>query len=161
MEAARRATASDLPRLADLCRMARDELAPMRGGQLLLAREAQRESIEASLAADLEDPERGVWAGTIDGTIVGYSIGHVEQLGRLDDGLPGRLGVIDDLFVEPDARAVGVGEAMMETMLDWFKGRGCRGVDALALPGHRSSKNFFEGSGFTARLLVMHRRLDG
>jgi GNAT superfamily N-acetyltransferase len=160
MEAARPATANDLPRLADLCRMARDELAPMRGGQLLLAR-AEREPLEASLVAVLEDPDRGVWAGTIDGTIVGYSIGHVEQLGRLDDGLPGRLGVIDDLFVEPDARSVGVGEAMMETMLGWFTAGGCRGVDALALPGHRSAKNFFEGSGFTARLLIMHRRLDG
>ena len=30
---------------------------------------------------------------------------------------------------------------------------------ALALPGHRATKNFFEGQHFTARALVMHRRL--
>jgi hypothetical protein len=32
------------------------------------------------------------------------------------------------------------------------------GIDAFALPGMRETKNFFEGSGFTARLLVMHRQ---
>ena len=32
-------------------------------------------------------------------------------------------------------------------------------MDAMALPGHRSAKNFFEESGFTARKLVMHHRL--
>ena len=35
------------------------------------------------------------------------------------------------------------------------------GVDATALPGDRLTKNFFESNGFTARLLIMHRRLDG
>ena len=33
-------------------------------------------------------------------------------------------------------------------------------ADAMALPGHRATKNFFEAHGFTARALVMHRRLD-
>ena len=144
--------------------MASDELRPMRGGELLLGREVQRGSGVASLATDLDDPERGMWVGTIDGTIVGYSTGHVEQLGAAgdaDDAPYMRLGVIDELFVEADARAVGVGEAMMAAMLAWFTAMGCSGVDALALPGNRSTKNFFEESGFTARLLVMHRGLNG
>jgi len=62
------------------------------------------------------------------------------------------------------ARPLWVGElagAMTELALDWFAGSGCTGVDALALPGARATKNFFEENGFTARLLVVHRRLDG
>jgi GNAT superfamily N-acetyltransferase len=116
------------------------------------------------LATDLDDPDRGVWVGTIDGTIVGYSTGHLERLEateRAADARPVFLGVIDELFVEVEGRAIGVGEAMMGEMLAWFLARGCSGVDALALPGHRSTKNFFEEAGFTARLLVMHRQLDG
>jgi GNAT superfamily N-acetyltransferase len=168
MEAARQATALDLPRLGELRRMASDELRPLRGGELLLAREAPRRRPRASQAADLEDPDKGTWVGTIDGTIVGYGTGHVERFGPGDgaadggeDAGPLRLGVVDELFVEVDARAVGVGEALMGEMLSWFTSRGCTGVDALALPGARATKNFFEESGFTARLLVMHRRLDG
>ena len=45
-------------------------------------------------------------------------------------------------------------------MLAWFADAGCVGVDAVALPGHRVTKNFFEGSGFTARKLVMHHRIE-
>ncbi|HLY83502.1 MAG TPA: GNAT family N-acetyltransferase [Acidimicrobiales bacterium] len=156
MEAARSATAADLPRLAELWRDARAELGPMRGGQLLLAHGGRVEPVEKSLLADLDDPERGLWVGTIDETVIGYAAGRVEDL---DDRT--RLGVITELFVEPDARAVGVGEAMMATMLVWFADRRCEGVDAVALPGHRATKNFFEDFGFTARLLVMHHRLDG
>jgi GNAT superfamily N-acetyltransferase len=167
MEAARQATAADLPRLAELRRMASDELRPMRGGELLLAKEAPQ-GRERAGGAHLDGPDTGTWVGTIDGTIVGYSTAHVEPVAAGDGrgGEPGdagtaRVGVIDELFVEVDARAVGVGEALMGAMLAWFTPRGCTGVDALALPGHRAAKNFFEESGFTARLLVMHRRLDG
>jgi hypothetical protein len=47
----------------------------------------------------------------------------------------------------------------MDSLLAWASERGCQGVDATALPGDRATKNFFEGSGFTARLLVMHHRV--
>jgi GNAT superfamily N-acetyltransferase len=164
MEAARPATAGDLTRLAELRRMASEELRPMRGGELLLLREVPGTAGASLSDAALDDPERGVWVGTIDRTIVGYSTGHLERLeaaASTEGDRPVWLGVIDELFVEVDARAVGVGEAMMGEMLAWFTARECSGVDALALPGHRSTKNFFEESGFTARLLVMHHQLDG
>jgi hypothetical protein len=48
----------------------------------------------------------------------------------------------------------------MNDLIAWCRARGCTGMDAMALPGHRQTKNFFEESGFTARKLVMHHRLD-
>ncbi len=57
--------------------------------------------------------------------------------------------------MEPDARSVGVGEAMADLVVAWFEEEGCAG--ALPWPYRsRATKNFFEESGFTARLLVMH-----
>jgi GNAT superfamily N-acetyltransferase len=152
MEGARPAGAADLTRLELLSRQARQELRPARGGAVFLASPAGNSRPE--LSAALADPRRGVWSGTIDGVVVGYAAAHDEELA---DGT--RLGVIDDLFVEPEARGVGVGEALMDQILEWCTARGCGGVDAMALPGSRATKNFFEESGFTARLLVMHRRL--
>ena len=149
----RLATEDDIGEIATLVIAARAELAPTRGGDLFLAREARPDPIEAGLRELLRADAGRLLAGTIDGTIIGYAAGRIEVLrdGRL-------LGVIDDLFVESEARSVGVGEAMMDDLLAWFGGRGCLGVDATALPGNRATKNFFEGSGFTARLLVMHHR---
>lgn len=156
MEAARPATEADLPRLAELCRMALAELgARERGGQVFVAREARAEPVDISLRAEIADPRVIVLAGTLEEAVLGYATGRVEALrdGRC-------LGIIDDLFVEPDARAVGVGEAMMDLLLAWFRQCGCAGVDSTALPGARETKNFFEEAGFTARLLVMHNRLE-
>lgn len=147
MEAARPARPGDAARLRELEEVARAELGPMRGGPLFLRREA------GAPGASLDGT---VWVGTIDDEVVGYSAAHIEVIG---DGT--RLGVVDAIFVEEGARGVGVGEAMMDQVLGWAQHQGCVGVDAAALPGHRSTKNFFEGSGFTARLLIMHRAIDG
>ena len=103
----------------------------------------------------MEDRAQCVLVGTIDGVVVGYATARTE---RLRDG--SLLGVIGDLFVDEEGRGVGVGEALMDAILAWCSEHGCQGVDALALPGARATKNFFEGSGFTARLLVMHHRME-
>jgi hypothetical protein len=48
---------------------------------------------------------------------------------------------------------------MVGSLVDWFAAHGCTDVDAVALPGDRSSKQLLESSGFKARLLVLHRSL--
>lgn len=146
--------AADLERVADLCRQGLAELAPARGGTMFVGREARPEPVEESLAAELADPAALVLVGTFDGAVIGYAAAHTE---RLRDG--STLGVLTDLYVEEPARGVGVGEALMDATLAWCRTRSCVGMDATALPGERVTKNFFEASGFTARLLVMHRRL--
>jgi GNAT superfamily N-acetyltransferase len=156
VEAARPATAADVAQMIELAERAREELGPTRGGKVFLAREARQEPLAASLGAALEDAHGAAWVGTIDDTVVGYAVVHAEEIG--DHSC---LGIVDDLFVEAGARAVGVGELLMDAALAWCRAQGCAGVDATALPGNRETKNFFEESGFTARLLIMHRRLDG
>ena len=53
-----------------------------------------------------------------------------------------------------------MGEAIMDDLVAFCVERGCIGIDGLALPGHRATKNFFEEHHFTARMLTMHHRLD-
>jgi len=155
VEGVRPATEDDLARLGELARAAIAELTPMKGGVVWAAREARTEPVEDSLKASLADDATRVVVGTIDGVPIGYAAVRVEVL---NDG--SRLGVVDDIFVEEGARQVGVGEAMMGDLVAWCEEQGCAGMDAMALPGHRSAKNFFEESGFTARKLVMHHRLS-
>jgi len=154
VESARPATNDDLAQVAELSRKARQQLVAARGGAMLLAREARGDA-EEDFRAALEDAARCVLVGTLDDVVVGFATVTTE---RLRDGAV--LGVVGDLFVEDEARGVGVGEALMDAVLAWCSERGCQAVDALALPGDRSTKNFFEGSGFTARLLVMHHRIE-
>jgi len=153
-ESARPAVHADLPvltRLADACV---EELRPQRGGALWAGREARAVPSGPGLATDLADPDTQVVVGEVDGLAVGLAVVRAE---RLRSG--GTLGVITDLYVEPDFRELGVGEAMLGAVLAWAEERGCAGVDALALPGMRATKNFFESFGLVARAIVVHRPL--
>ena len=53
--------------------------------------------------------------------------------------------------MEPEAREVGVGELLLDTVLRWAEARGCFGIDSIVLPGNRETKNFFETAGMVAR----------
>jgi len=154
VEDARVAERADVGRLAELAQVARDELRPLRGGDLFLTREARPDPLGESFERDIDSPDALVLCGTIDDVVIGYAVVRAE---RLSDGRV--LGRIDDLYVEDEARSVGVGERLMADLLAWCEERGCSGVDAIALPGARETKNFFEGSGFSARLLVMHHKM--
>jgi GNAT superfamily N-acetyltransferase len=150
MEDARPATAADLERLAELAREARRELLPLRGGDVFVQREGRIEDF----ARDVDDDATMVLCGTIDDVVVGYAAVTLERLG---DGRT--LGRVRELYVEEGGRGVGVGERLIDEVIAWCSARGCFGIDAHALPGTRETKNFFETAGFTARLLVVHRRL--
>jgi GNAT superfamily N-acetyltransferase len=152
MESARPAVAADAARIGELWRMAQAELAAERGGLVFLAREA---ADGPALEGPGDGDGRRVWVGTVDGFVLGYLVARTESL---HDGQT--LGIIDEVFVEPEGRGVGVGEAMIDIALAWLHDQGCIGVDAYALPGTRQTKNFFETFGFTTRLLVVHHRLE-
>jgi GNAT superfamily N-acetyltransferase len=156
VDLARPATDADLPAVAALARDAIAELAPQRGGELWQAVMARTEPIEAGLAADLAlAPDRGqLVVATIDDVVVGYGFVRLDRLG---DGRT--LATISDLFVDLGARGIGLGEAMMDLLVATARAAGAIGVDSIALPGARETKNFFETFGLKARALIVHRPL--
>jgi ribosomal protein S18 acetylase RimI-like enzyme len=156
IEGTRIATEADVPVLAALTAAAVAEQRDGRGGAVWAVREAREVPADESLRASVADPAQIVLAGTIDEVVVGYAVARLEEL---RDGT--RLGVITDIYTDPGAREVGIGEALVDEVLKWANDEGCRGVDALVLPGNRETKNFFETAGLTARAIVVHKRLDG
>jgi len=155
MESARRATLDDLDDLEVLATEGDGHMRALRGGLLWSLTLGHRAPLRDSLAARVGDPDQLTLVGCIDDVVVGY--GNV-RLEPLADGRP--LGVITELFVTAAARGVGVGEVIMDELVVWCRERGCVGIDAVALPGDRDTKNFFETFGLTARAIVVHRNLS-
>ncbi|HUI03450.1 MAG TPA: GNAT family N-acetyltransferase [Acidimicrobiales bacterium] len=157
MEGTRPATRDDAPRCGELCRQAVAELAGARGGPLWMRGEtglvAKALMRPGGLDRLLADARRRVVVGTVDGVVVGVAVGRVEAVGEAP------VGVVDGCYVEPGARGVGVGGALLEDLVGWLDAGGCRGVDASALPGDRATKSLLESSGFKARLITLHRSL--
>ena len=153
-EGARRAAEADIASVAQLAARATSELSELRGGRVWSRLEARPDPQLESLARDLQADDALVVVGTVDDAVVGYG---TIRLVELHDG--STVGRVNDIYVLPDARGVGVGEAMMELLMAWAGRRGCIGVDSLALPGDRGTKNFFETHGLVARAITVHREL--
>lgn len=151
---ARTAVHADLDVLAVLAESAIEELTANRGGPVWSQFEARPRPVRARLGEQIEDPATLVAAGTISEVVVGYAVGEPAT------GHDGRLMVrLSDLYVQPDARGVGVGECLMDQVVRWAGERGASGIDSIALPGDRATKNFFESFGLVARAIVVHRAL--
>ena len=156
-EGCRPATGDDLDVLVALADLAREELAAAeRDGGVWRATSARRDPLRPRLAAELTDPLVDVVVGTLDGIAVGYGVAVLAD--RADDR---PHGVVTDLFVVDEGRGIGVGAAMLAQLSDWCAAQGCAGIDALALPGARETKNFFETFGFVARAITVHHALPG
>jgi GNAT superfamily N-acetyltransferase len=153
-ETARPAVAGDVERLSELVRVGQAELTPTRGGEFWSRHEARDVDADAWLAAAIEAPDEIVVVGTIDDYPCGYGVARLAPLrGEV------AMAEVTDLFVEPPFRDVGVGEAMMDLLVAWATDKGCIGIDSIALPGNRATKNFFETFGLTARAILVHRSL--
>ena len=152
MELARPATASDHTACRALLDGALSGASVMRGGPAVLGA-----ATPEGLVARWADPvDACLLVGEYDGAVVGV-------LGATVAPARKRLAqraLVECCYVETLARGVGVGSALMASAVQWAASRGCAEVDALALPGDRSTKQRLEAAGFTARLLTLSRRLD-
>ncbi len=162
-EWARRADGADASRVGELWEAAAAELRGQRGGARLV--DDVTPPAELGGGADgggadgggvvppVGTEDRLVVVAGIDQVTLGFAAADIDRRG------PAPQAVVRAVYVEAEARGVGLGEAMLRLVVAWAEAEGCAGVDAYALPGNRPAKAFFEDIGFTARLLTMHRRL--
>jgi GNAT superfamily N-acetyltransferase len=96
--------------------------------------------------------ERGadVVVGHIGPVVVGYLVA--------DLGLD-HIVRIDQVWVTPDARENGFGDALLELAIERARPLGASAVEGQALPGDRHTKNLFERAGIVARLITTYKRL--
>lgn len=153
---ARPASEADLPELTRLYRLLEAEQAELKS--LWPVADGLAEPIESSFKEILHDANSAVVVGTIDEVPFGFMWMRCEPLLPQADGAT--VGSARLVFVQVEARGVGVGEAMVTMILDDFRGRGIKLFDAHVSPGHRLAKNFFESNGFSARRIVMHHSED-
>lgn len=145
----RRAVSADLGSLLEMDAASRRILVDQRGGEAWLAEHPALSRLEGS---DLI--ERSV-VGLIDDVVVGLGVWEI-----VDDPERGGILRVDRVHVVTAARELGFGDALLVLMIDIGRSRGCRHVEAQALPGDRETKNLYERAGITARLITVSRRLD-
>jgi GNAT superfamily N-acetyltransferase len=151
VERARPAEHADLSVVAHLLTAALARIRTQRGGATLVGTHTPDE-----LLARWTSSGSSLYVGEFHHAVVGLAA--ATTFTRPGAGTPS--GRIECCYVEEGARGVGVGTALMEAMVTWCGDRSCQDIDALALPGDRSSKQRLEAAGFVARLLTLSRQLD-
>src|SRR5690606_37811496 len=121
-----------------------------RGGLELLA---ERPSIDRGWAHLVVAVPPRVFLATLDDHIVGYLL-----LGSRDVA-EGRVAVIEQVYITPEAREIGFGDWLVEAATEQARADGAVAIEAEPLPGDRELKNLYERAGITARKLVVYRRL--
>ena len=136
----RLARQDDTEQLQALEDEARAGLVGRRGGDRWLETHARRGDLwRDAVASD------AVAVAAIENVIVGYLVSHHA----------GGVAYIDDVYVTPDARELGFGDALVEAATIRGRSGGCTTIEAEALPGDRDTKNLYERAGITARLIVV------
>lgn len=148
-----RAGSQHLEGIANLYRGLVEEMAALRPMWPLA--DGLAEPVEDALARMATDSDWFLYAGSLDGVLVGFLLARDEAL--LPQAGGERVGAIRFIYTDPEMRTVGVGEALVTAFLEDAAGRGITRFDAHVSPGHREAKNFFESHGFKARSIVMHR----
>ncbi len=144
----RLATPNDIADLARLQALARAGLEPVRGGALRLQECAE----VTDWASVLNDDSRLVVVGTLDDMVSSYMVMHL---------VPSKdRGIITHSFVEAPARELGLGDAMLDATISVVRESGLTGIEAVALPGDRETKNMYERAGLTARKLTVYKALS-
>ena len=144
-EVVRRAVATDASQLVELEAAARHHLIDQRGGAALLA----EQPAVGDWAPAIEDHSRWVAVAELDGFVVGY----------LELGVTGDIAVVRQVYVQPEARELGFGDALLDAARQEAVRHGCSALEGFALPGDRETKNLYERAGITARKIIVSTRL--
>ena len=146
----RPATSGDVGPLRVLEAEARASLIEARGGTRWLQ---EHHLIGERWPARLADDQ--VFVAVLDfgdgtpGLLVGYLV--------LELALP--IATVEQVYVIPDARELGFGDALLEAATAAAVDAGAHVIEGFALPGDRDTKNLYERAGITARLITVSRRL--
>jgi GNAT superfamily N-acetyltransferase len=140
----RRAVGDDLAQLMFLEDEARSALLDQRGGPRWLETHAVRGE---GWSAVLERSR--VWVAVLDDVLMGYIVLSTDR----------SVATIDEVYVSPDAREVGFGDALLESAIESARAGGARLLEGEALPGDRDTKNLYERAGIKARLITVSTEL--
>jgi ribosomal protein S18 acetylase RimI-like enzyme len=121
---------------------------------LLLSEHQKASSTEASLY-------RGrVRLLTHSGVEVSYVAGFGSTvMASLTVRIDSTVASIEHVYVVPDSREVGLGDALIQTLLSELRTRGVQSIEAQALPGDRGMKNLFERHGLIAQTILVGKSL--
>jgi GNAT superfamily N-acetyltransferase len=102
------------------------------------------------------------WGGVVGRSATDVAVAHIGPVvvGYLVADLGNdRIVRVDQVWVTPEARENGFGDALLTFVIDRARAAGAIAVEGQALPGDRHTKNLYERAGIVARLITTYKPL--
>jgi ribosomal protein S18 acetylase RimI-like enzyme len=102
--------------------------------------------VEDKVAAEIADPDIGLWLAERGGRAAGYAVAGPCGLPH-PEASPDE-GELKRIYVEPGLQGEGVGRALIETALAWLERDGPRRLWISVWSGNHGAQRFYERQGF-------------
>ena len=93
-----------------------------------------------------------------DNRPVGFANGYVIMPTEIFKQTP--IGLIENLFVDPEIRRCGVGSALVESCYDWFRKRMISHIYVNVVPANESSERFWQSMGYGPHKITLAKTLE-
>ncbi|HEY1728610.1 MAG TPA: GNAT family N-acetyltransferase [Candidatus Baltobacteraceae bacterium] len=123
--------------------------------RIMMAEESGGTKVSAQLAEATrrwlrENTQRGTlcsWVAQSDGKVVGSVSCRIRETSPREFDLAGREAYVQHLYVDPPYRGLGIGRALMQTLLDWCA---ANNHSRIALRTSEMARSLYERMGFVS-----------
>jgi len=85
----------------------------------------------------------------LEGNPVGYVLGRIFEENETSDNGTGRIGLLDELFVNDTARGFGLGQKLIDETIMWMKEKKIKRIKLHAYSWNNNAKRLYERNGFS------------
>jgi len=84
----------------------------------------------------------------LEGKPVGYALGRIFEEDKSTDNGAGRIGLLDELFLDDTARGLGLGQKLIDEIIVWMKEKKINRIKLHAYSWNNNAKRLYERNGF-------------
>ncbi len=89
-----------------------------------------------------------VFIAEINHKPVGYALGRIYEEDKNADNGTGKVGLFDELFIEETGRGFGIGQKLIDEVMNWMKEKRIDRVKLHAYSWNNNAKILYEKNGF-------------
>ena len=93
----------------------------------------------------------------LEGKPVGYVLGRILEENEISDNGTGRIGLLDELFVNETSRGIGLGQKLLDETIKWMKTKNINRIKLHAYSWNNNAKRLYERNGFNEYVVSYER----
>lgn len=97
---------------------------------------------------DAKDENIRILVAECDGELVGYAVGEIYEEGLTNDNGTGRMGLFDELYLDEKARGQGMGQKLLDEIIDWFRENDISRIKLHAYSWNKKAIDMYKRNGF-------------